>query len=135
MFGKSKEKFVEDVKGEVKEWFMKFDPTLNDNLSAYMNLMVSKKKPGILDKYEKEKFAKDTEGRKGDKGGIPRDYGTDLTKTPEEILIAKQEREARKKLEAERTFKKEFEKEFGDKKELFDNVKDVVTRTWSGKLP
>ena len=135
VFGKPKTEFIKQVKDQIKEWFIKFDPTLNDNLSAYMNFMINKKKPGIIDKFKKEEFTKDIEERKGDKGGIPKDYGTDLTKTPEEILIAKEERAARKKLEAERTFRKEAIKKLGFSNELFENIISVVTRTWSGKLP
>jgi len=62
IFGKPKSKFIEDVKIQIQKPLFDFDPTINDNLSGYMNFYISKRKVAILDKYEKEKFQKPIEG-------------------------------------------------------------------------
>ena len=62
VFGKPVGDYIKAVKDQILEPFFKFNPEVNDNLSGYMNFIISKKRPGVLESFKKEAFTKEIEG-------------------------------------------------------------------------
>jgi hypothetical protein len=75
--------FIQDVKDQLQTAVTNFNPEVNDNLSGWIGLHISKKRPGIIDKAKKEYDLKQELKRRG----APDADTKTVTETGKEIKI------------------------------------------------
>ena len=137
VFGKPIEKFIEDVKVEAEKEFNNYDPAKNEHVFGYMNYIVSLKAPGVFARYKAEEFIKQVDPTKApDRYNPLRDLAVE-GKTPESILIAKEQREARLKTAEMTNFRRSIQSYDGKKgvnQEFINNLKTSALKKWMYRL-